>query len=144
MKTFLVALTLVLFFVGGQMLLLRPSARERALAVLREAARSRGFTVHVLPCPAWLSGKAERMVACYTLSAPELSVERRITRGQTGRWETDSPLPSSVTDLPMSVVGLEIHPGRLDIYWREQEGMELLPVLQALPETFSKAHCSDL
>lgn len=139
MKTFLIALTLVLFFVGGQMLLLRPSARERALAALRETARQQGFSVHVLARPDWLAGSAGRMVTCYSVAAPSLSIARRIARGASGQWETDSPLPSPVTALPLSVVGLEIHPGRLDIYWTEQEGATLLPALALLPGGLSGA-----
>ena len=47
-------LALVLVFVGGQMLMLRPNPREQAELLLRNTAKKMNIQPHLVPPPNWL------------------------------------------------------------------------------------------
>ena len=77
MTAFIWIMLAVVIFVGGQILAMRPNARDQALLTLRETARKTGLQPRLLVAPEWLKQDSRQMVACYTLIVPEAVVSAR-------------------------------------------------------------------
>ena len=138
MTTFFWVLLATLLFIGGQMLLLRPSTRERELAALREAAKKEGFHPQVIPVPDWLRQIKSGMIACYSLPLPvRQKLQWRAAREADGHWVTlhgDEAVLSrlSLADDFDTVFAIEVSDNILYLYWTEQRGPEFLPQLKKL------------
>lgn len=65
----------IFLFVIGSMMALKPSAKQKALGLLRERGRVQGLNPKLVACPEWLINangeKGKGMVALYSLVVPE-------------------------------------------------------------------------
>jgi hypothetical protein len=141
MKTFLIFFGLAMAMVLGQVLMLRPSARDKSLMALREAARQQGLHPRLVARPDWLRVQPEeRLLACYTLfveeggqGLPHWQAERQID----GHWSVRAGDGDVLTGLTLppeaeAVLAIEVRANSLSLYWTESLGVEALPALTQL------------
>lgn len=142
MSTFVLALVIVVAFVAGQLLLLRPNPREKRLMALRAAARQQGLQPRLVAPPEWYRGPrpAGGLLACYSLLLGEDEkglAYVRAERTAPGRWEVRAG-PADVLqgiELPPaaeSLIALETRANAASLWWVEGLGEEALPSLQEL------------
>jgi len=141
--TFWIVLVLVFALIIGNMLMLRPSAEDRALGAQREKAGAAGFHVHLREAPGWLElPVGERLVACYQLAqaTPADHLGRWRWHAGIGSWQRvdgDRHWPGQVpwpTPAPAGWLGVEAVADGVTVYWREDGRAEsvdlMLNVLQ--------------
>lgn len=136
--TFWIVLFFVIAVIVGNLLWLRPSPRERALAAQREQAKAAGFGVHLRLAPEWLELPAgERMVAHYQFmqAMPRARLGKWRWHAGLGNWQpignpegwlSAAPWP---TPAPAGWLGVEVSPNGAVVYWREDarpESVELM------------------
>ncbi len=140
MKVFIILMVLVLLYVIGQVLMLRPNPREQALMLLREAARRLGLQPRLVPPPSWLQQPvAGRLVACYILLVEEGGSLPywRAERDAQGRWQTKSGDAGVLAKLSLpaeaeALIALETRANAASLYWQEGLKPEALPALAQL------------
>ncbi len=140
MTHFLLFLGLALALVLGNVMMLRPSGRDKALLALRAAARAQGLQVQLQAPPEWLKPAVPHgLIACYTLFVEEgrsgLSYWRAEQRDR--EWFTKAGDNSLLTALAMppeaaSLLAIEAHSNAVHLFWSESLGPESLPALLAL------------
>ena len=126
-----VIVSLVLLFVLGSWLMIRPSPRDRALAKLRNRAIARGMHVDVAP----KAGKSNRGETPNTLSRGVVSYwtgwprgaapHRTLEAGSVDDLATWSPGVAKsarelLTAMPVEVLLLRASPERLELIWAEE------------------------
>jgi hypothetical protein len=135
MLTFLLVLGFAFALVLGNVMMLRPSARDKAMISLRETARREGLQVRLLPAPDWLRSPQEsRLTACYTLFLEEGAPGLPFWRAEqvNGEWQTRSGDNSLLVRLELppeasAVLALEAQANAVHLYWSESLGAEALP-----------------
>lgn len=143
MSTFWIVLFLVIAMIVGNLMWLRPSPRERALADQRAHAQAAGFSVHLRLAPDWLElPVGERMVGHYQLMRPMPGARlgRWRWHGGLGNWQpvgnpeawlSAAPWP---TPAPVGWLGVDVAPNGAVVYWREDGRREsvdrMLAILQ--------------
>jgi hypothetical protein len=148
---FLIAVLLVVAFVWGQMVLLRPSPRDQRLMALRAEARRLGLHARLLPPPDWHRGAKPHggLLACYSVLTGDEDKGLpyfRAERLSDGEWivrqgdKTILPalrLPSGAA----TWLALEARANALSLWWMEEGAPEDLPaqleVLSRLREKLS-------
>ena len=126
--TFLMVLLAVMAVIIGNLLWLRPSQQERAVAAQRRQAEAAGFRVLLRVAPDWLALPAgERLVAHYHLPLP-------MPPSQCGRWRWHAGLgnwqpvghpdawlapPPWPVPAPPGWLGADIRGDGVTVYWRE-------------------------
>ena len=119
----------------GQVLMLRPSAQDKGLMHLREAARQQGFHVRLIPAPEWLRTPVPgRLLACYTLFMEEGASGLPYWRVEQveGQWQTRAGDPGLLQRLSMppeaaSVLAIDARANAVNLYWSESLGSSALP-----------------
>jgi hypothetical protein len=146
-------LVLVIALVAGPVAWLRPSAADKRHAALRMAARRAGLEVRVTALPQRRRARVRREPAEFG-AAYALMVSRDHSahwqpalwlRSADGGWESAEDASASLVPdwwpaiaaaLPAEVQAVEVAPGRVAAYWREQGDAEsverLAAALQAL------------
>jgi len=140
--TFLLVLLVVVAYVWGQMLLLRPSPRDRRLMQLRAEARTLGLHARLLPPPDWYKGEKPRggLLACYSLLTGDEEKGLpyfRAERLSDGEWVVRQGDPVALKSLSLPVgaghwQAVEARANTLSVWWMEQGGAEDLPALRDL------------
>lgn len=142
MSSFAIALAFVVAFVAGQLLLLRPSPREKRLMALRAAARKAGLQAILLVPPDWYRGErpAGGLLACYSLLLGEddkgLPYFRAERTGE-GRWEQRAGTAGLLEGLHLPpeaehLLALEARANAVSLWWKEGATEDALPALLAL------------
>ena len=128
MTTFIWVSVLVLASIIGNMLWLRPSGRERALAAQRDFANAQGFSVSLRAAPEWLGQKSgQGLVAQYRYPVskqPEALGRWRWHEGlrnwqpldDKSAWLNTPPWP---TPAPAGWLGIDVRTDGVVLYWRE-------------------------
>jgi hypothetical protein len=140
MKTFLIILGIAFVMVLGQVLMLRPSARDKALIALREAARQQGLNPRLMPRPEWLRVEPDlRLVACYSVfveeggqGLPHWLAERQNDGEWVERIGKDVLAGLELPGEAAALLAVEARSNSLSLYWTESLGPEALPVLSRL------------
>lgn len=142
MTTFLVVLLVVVAYVWGQMLLLRPSPRDQRLMLLRAEARKLDLHPRLLPSPDWYRGEKPRggLLACYSILTGDENKGLPYFRAERlgdGEWvvrDGDRALLRSLS-FPAGAdhwVSVEARANALSVWWMEQGTVEDLPALREL------------
>jgi hypothetical protein len=148
---FLVAVLLVVAFVWGQMVLLRPSPRDQRLMALRAEARRLGLHARLLPPPDWYRGVKPHggLLACYSIMTGDETKGLsyfRAERLSDGEWVVrqgdKSVLPAIALPASASTwLALEARANAVSVWWQEEGvGSDLpgqLDVLQKLCQRLS-------
>lgn len=151
MTGFLIAVLLVVAFVWGQMVLLRPSPRDQRLMALRTEARRLGLHARLLPPPDWYRGAKPRggLLACYSIltgdedkGLPYFRAERLPDGEWVVRQGDKAVLPGlGLPEGANAWLALEARANALSIWWQEEGvGNDLpgqLEVLQRLRQRLS-------
>lgn len=142
MSTFAIVLVVVVAFVLGQMSLLRPSARDTRLMLLRTEARKAGLHPRLLAPPEWYRGERPTggLLACYSLLLPEEAPGLpyfRAERLQDGEWVVRAGAGEVLRALSLppeaeKLIALEARANAVSAWWTEAAGPEALPALSAL------------
>jgi hypothetical protein len=141
-STFALALLIVVAFVVGQLMLLRPNPRENRLMALRAEARKLGLQPRLLAPPEWYHGErpAGGLLACYALllgedekGLPYFRAERRAD----GTWEVRAGQPAAWAGLALppeadALLALETRANSVSLWWTEGANPEALPALYLL------------
>lgn len=138
MTVFFIIMGVVLLYVLGQALMLRPNPREQALMALREAARKLGLQPRLVPPPEWLKVEVPgRLVGCYILlagegeSLPYWRIEHR-PEGWCTCAGNERLLPMlELPSLP-GLLAVEARANAVSLYWTEGAEAGDLPALHAL------------
>lgn len=140
MTAFLIALLVVVAFVWGQMLVLRPSQRDQRLMLLRAEARKLGLHARLLPPPDWYRGEKPPggLLACYSLLTGDedkgLSYFR-VDRLSDGDWMIRAGDPATLKALALPAqaehwVSVEARANTLSVWWLERGEPADLPILR--------------
>ncbi|MCD6059792.1 MAG: ammonium transporter [Moraxellaceae bacterium] len=142
MSTFLIVLLVVVAFVVGQWSLLRPSARDTRLMLLRAEARKLGLQPRLLAPPGWYKGERPvgGLLACYSLLTEEGAKGLpyfRAERTLDGEWVVRAGEGTVLRSLSLppeaeKFIALEAQANAVSIWWSEALGPEALPALQSL------------
>lgn len=142
MSTFAIALLVVVAFVAGQLLLLRPNPHEQRLMALRAEARRIGLQPRLLAPPEWYRGErpAGGLLACYSLVLGEDEKGLpyfRAERIANGIWEVRAGQPVSLASLQFppeadALLAIETRANSVSLWWTESLGQEALPALHSL------------
>ena len=122
MSGFLLATALVIAFVAGSALSLRPSPRQRQLARLRECAVSAGLRVQWRP-----GGQEVGYLLPWDLSDVARSRALRFNRERIAGapWEpcdagaSEASILAALSVLPVSVTGVRVLPEGIQAVWNE-------------------------
>lgn len=147
MTTFFWVSFLVLASIVGNILWLRPSARERALAAQRAFAKAQGLAVSLRAAPEWLAQKpGQGLVAQYRYAltkAPPAVGRWRWHEGLANwqplddktAWLSAPPWP---TPAPAGWLGLDVRRDAVVLYWREDGRIDSVErVIQLLKDVFA-------
>lgn len=144
MTAFIWIMLAVVIFVGGQILAMRPNARDQALLTLRETARKTGLQPRLLVAPEWLKQDSRQMVACYTLIVPEAVMPYWRVQRIDDQWKTvsgEDRLPGIVMPAAADhLLAMEGQANAACFYWRETAGAEVLEDLKSLLQLLAKAN----
>lgn len=128
MMTFIIILFLVIAFIVGNIMWLKPSPRDRALMAQRKQAKDAGFSVHLRPAPEWLElPEGRRMIAHYQWpqALPKALIGKWRWHAGLGNWQpvdnaeawlNAMPWP---TPAPETWLGIEVLTNATIVYWRE-------------------------
>lgn len=140
MTAFLIALLVVVAFVWGQMLVLRPSPRDQRLMLLRAEARRLGLHARLLPPPDWYRGEKPPggLLACYSLLTGDEDKGLpyfRVDRLSDGDWMIRAGDPAALKALALPVqaehwVSVEARANTLSVWWLERGEPADLPILR--------------
>lgn len=137
---------LVVVFILGQLLMLRPNPREHALMLLRQAARRVGLEPRLVPVPDWLHyAPGPRLIACYILLVEGGRTglpHWRIARAPSGVWETQIGPDRHLTELltgPLvpwqeRLYAIEAGANAVSVWWSEDASADELAALKTLLE----------
>lgn len=126
--TFIVVLLVVVAFMVGNIMWLKPSPYDRALIEQRKQAKVAGFDVHLRPAPEWLElPEGRRMIAHYQWpqALPKALIGKWRWHAGLGNWQ---PVNNSAawlnampwpTPAPNGWLGIEVLINATIIYWRE-------------------------
>ena len=136
-------LALVLVFVGGQMLMLRPNPREQAELLLRNTAKKMNIQPHLVPPPNWLQTDSKRFIACYSVIIPTATMPYwRAEKQSDNSWKTvagDDFISKQPTPAIASVVlAVEGQANSVSFYWYEEAGVEALEPLENWMEALAR------
>lgn len=130
MTAFLIALVVVVAFVWGQMLVLRPSQRDQRLMQLRAEARKLGLHARLLPPPDWYRGEKPPggLLACYSLLTGDEEKGLpyfRADRLSDGDWMIRAGDPSVLKALALPEqagewASVEARANTLSVWWLER------------------------
>lgn len=138
---------LVVVFILGQLLMLRPNPREHALMLLRQAARRVGLEPRLVPVPEWLHyAPGPRLIACYILLVEGGRAglpHWRIARAPSGVWETQVGADRQLERLlagPLApwqerLFAIEAGANAVSVWWLEDAAPDELATLKTLLET---------
>lgn len=139
MTAFLIALLVVVAFVWGQMLVLRPSPRDQRLMLLRAEARKLGLHARLLPPPDWYRGEKPPggLLACYSVLTGDEDKGLpyfRVDRLSDGDWMIRAGDPAILKALALPVqaehwVSVEARANTLSVWWLERGEPADLPIL---------------
>ena len=126
--TFFLVLLAVMAVIVGNLMWLRPSARDRALVAQRTQAQAAGFAVHLRVAPEWLQlPPGQRLVGHYhlPLSVPEARRGRWRWQAGLGNWQPVAKPEAWLAPPPWPVpapagwLGTEARAEGITVYWRE-------------------------
>lgn len=151
MSTFAIVLLVVVAYVVGQMTLLRPSARDTRLMLLRAEARKAGLHPRLLAPPEWYRGERPTggLLACYSLLQAEGSKGLpyfRAERLADGEWVVRAGSKALLCSLELppeadQLLALEAQANAVSLWWTESTGPEVLPAyLALLRQLMDKSH----
>lgn len=138
MSTGLIITLIIILFIVGTIMGLRPSAKENRLDRLRTTARKLELHPKLIPAPDWITGNAgERgkgMVAQYGVVIPDVQLmpcEYQIIDGKwrplTQHYPANFGLDNMPVDFPPSIApyvkGLIFKANFAGIYWQENIGL---------------------
>ncbi|NNM52828.1 MAG: hypothetical protein HKM02_11500 [Pseudomonadales bacterium] len=131
-----VVTAIVILYVLGQWLMLRPTPQEQHRMKLREAAKDLGFQVRLRKAPDWLVG-APIVVAYYALASERVGLlPRRDWRTAQGDWlgippgvAPENPDWSAWRD---RLLGWERDQHAVIFFWTEHANVQDLPALKRL------------
>lgn len=145
MSALAIALLLVVAFVWGQWMMLRPSARDLNLMALRTEGRRLGFHVRLLPPPEWYHGPrlSGGLLACYSLLNGDDDKDLpyfRALRGDDGRWELHYGTPAfwqsvALPEEAAQLIAVEAKGNAVSFWWTEKGTPAGLLPLHALLQT---------
>ncbi len=141
--SFIIAMILVFGFIFGQIMWLRPSARDSQLMALREQARKLGLHPRLLPPPSWYRGERPvgGMLACYSITADVTPkggfAYFRADRLLEGDWyirEGDKTALNdiSINDSLSDVFAIEAQGNHISVWWHERTKTDTLPDMNSL------------
>ncbi len=125
---------LILAYITGQWLMLRPSGRERELEVLREAARKQGWSVHLVKAPDWIAKHQGSLIARYDWAWPDCPAGQRALPVPQGEWVTQgqgnlSQVLAGMQPWLQRWKGVDTVHDQLRIYWDEQASPEEIALM---------------
>lgn len=136
MFKFLLIGSLALALVLGQLLLLRPSARDRALIRLRSAARSEGFTVQLVARPVWVLPGHSQRVASYRVDhdqpcrrTGEWRMEQRVGHWSGARVPEDVLAYVVACPASRALLGIVADAAGVELVWDESLSPDQVPAL---------------
>lgn len=137
--TFLVISLVVLAFIVGNIMWLRPSPHDRALIKLRADAKAAGFTVHLRPAPEWLNiPEGQRMVAQYQWTQPlaKSLIGKWRWHAGLGNWQPVNNSEAWLTEIPWPIpapagwLGIEVLSNATIVYWRESTRADAIDTMR--------------
>ncbi len=125
---------LILSYITGQWLMLRPTERERALELLRAEAGKQGWSVHLVKVPQWIRTHQGSLIARYDWFWPDCQAGQRAVVSDEGQWSIEGKgalalLLAEMQPWLMRWKGVETIHDQLRIYWDEQATPEELTLM---------------
>lgn len=141
MLTFIVVLLVVVAFIVGNIMWLKPSPYDRALIAQRKQAKDAGFDVHLRPAPEWLEQpEGRRMIAQYQWpqALPKMLIGQWRWHAGLGNWQPVNNASAWLQDMPWPTpapngwLGIEVLSNATIIYWREDAKTESVATMSAV------------
>jgi hypothetical protein len=141
MMTFSIVLLLVLAFMVGNIMWLRPSPFDRALIVQRKHAKTVGFDVHLRLAPEWLElPEGRRMVAHYQWpqALPKALIGKWRWHAGLSNWQPVNNAAAWLNDMPWPTpapngwLGIEVLTNATIVYWREDAKSTSIDTMRAV------------